>query len=35
MTELYVFGIILLAGLVVKEYKDQIIDFITKKLEED
>lgn len=35
MTELYLFGIILLAGLVVKEYKDQIIDFITKKLEED
>ena len=35
MTELYLFGIILLAGLVVKEYKDQIIDFIAKKLEED
>lgn len=35
MTELYLFGIILLAGLVVKEYKDRIIDFITKKLEED
>lgn len=35
MTELYLFGIILLAGLIVKEYKDQIIDFITKKLEED
>lgn len=35
MTELYLFGIVLLAGLIVKEYKDQIIDFITKKLEED
>lgn len=35
MTELYLFGIVLFLGFIVKEYKDQIIDFITKKLEEN